>query len=304
MNAITIENLTKTYANGTVALKGIDLEVRAGDFFALLGANGAGKTTIIGILTGLINKTAGRAVIHDYDLDRNILRAKKITGVVPQEINFNQFEKTLEVVLTQAGYNGIPRSAAYPEAARLLKRLELWGQRGETSRNLSGGMKRRLMIARALINRPKLLILDEPTAGVDVELRQSMWEFLRELNSKGMTILLTTHYLEEVEQLCRSVAMIKDGKIIKNDSVKNLLGMVDRETFIVRVDFVRGFETLRKYNPRRIDEHTFEAEIFKKDHLNSFITDLVNAGMPVIDIRPKGNRIEKIFLNILRDPAT
>lgn len=301
MNAIEIEKLTKVYANGTVALKGITLDVQAGDFFALLGANGAGKTTIIGILTGLVNKTDGRIAIYGKDLVGHFGEVKSIIGVVPQEMNFNQFENVYDIVLTQAGYNGISRSVAATDTERLLKRLELWDKRFQPSRNLSGGMKRRLMIARALINHPKLLILDEPTAGVDVELRQSMWDFLRELNAEGVTILLTTHYLEEVEQLCRNVAMIKDGQIIKHDSVKNLLRMVDCETFIIHVQEIRSFETLQKYQPRLIDDGTFEAEIFKKDHLNVFMKDMLDAGMQVIDIRPKGNRIEKIFLNILQN---
>lgn len=304
MNAIEIDNLTKIYANGTMALKGINLNVPAGDFFALLGANGAGKTTIIGILTGLVNKTSGQVAVYGHDLEKAQLAAKAVIGVVPQEMNFNQFEKTLDIIIAQAGYNGIPHSLARRDAEYFLKRLDLWDKRNQPSRNLSGGMKRRLMIARALVNRPRLLILDEPTAGVDVELRQSMWEFLRELNAGGMTILLTTHYLEEVEQLCRHVAMIKDGQIIKNDSVKNLLRMMDRETFIVHVEAVRGLSTLQKYHPRLIDEHTFEVEILKKDHLNVFLNDLAQAGMQVIDLRPQGNRIEKVFLSILNSQSS
>jgi ABC-2 type transport system ATP-binding protein len=301
MNAIDIEHLTKTYANGTTALKGINLSVSSGDFFALLGANGAGKTTLIGILTGLVNKTAGTVRVHGHCLDSALLAVKANIGVVPQEMNFNQFEKVVDIILAQAGYNGIPRSVALKEAEFLLKRLDLWEKRLQPSRNLSGGMKRRLMIARALVNRPRLLILDEPTAGVDVELRQSMWDFLCELNAEGVTILLTTHYLEEVERLCRHAAMIKDGRIIKNDSVKNLLRMVDRETFIIHVESTEGISALKKYQPCLIDDHTFEAEILKKDHLNNFMKDLADAGLEVIDIRPKGNRIEKIFLNALND---
>lgn len=301
MSAIKIKDLKKTYGDGTVALKGIDLEVQEGDFFALLGANGAGKTTIIGILTGLVNKTSGTASIYGHDIDSERLIAKHVTGVVPQEMNFNQFEKAIDIVTTQAGYHGISRLKSLDYAEHLLKRLNLWDKRDQPSRNLSGGMKRRLMIARALINKPKLLILDEPTAGVDVELRQSMWEFLIELNRNGTTILLTTHYLEEVEQLCRKAAMIKDGQIIKNDYVKNLLQMVDQETFVVHVESIHHLNKIGQYNPNIIDENTFEVDIKKEEHMNSFMGQLTKLGMQVIDIRPKGNRIEKLFLNILQE---
>lgn len=300
MLALKIENLQKTYDDGTEALKGIDLKVEAGDFFALLGANGAGKTTVIGILTGLVNKSEGLAEIYGHNIETHLHQAKNLTGVVPQEMNFNQFEKVKDIVLNQAGLFGISRRKAYPRMKELLEQLELWGKRDTISRSLSGGMKRRLMIARALINKPDLLILDEPTAGVDVELRQSMWEFLIKLNKQGTTILLTTHYLEEVEQLCRRAAMIKKGVIIKNDTVKNLIHLVDKETFVLHVEKLSGLDKLKVYNPRHIDENTFEVEITKKDHMNAFIKDLGKTDMDVIDIRPKGNRIEKLFLSILQ----
>ncbi|MCK5259682.1 MAG: ABC transporter ATP-binding protein [Candidatus Omnitrophica bacterium] len=299
MNAISIQGLTKTYTNGTQALKGIDLEVTSGDFCALLGANGAGKTTIIGILTGLVNKTSGQVKIFDHDIDIHHNRAKKIMGVVPQEMNFNIFERVLDIVVNQAGYFGIDRKAAFVEAEKNLKKLRLWDKRDQIARNLSGGMKRRLMIVRALVNKPKLLILDEPTAGVDVELRHSMWEFLGELNGQGVTVLLTTHYLEEVEQLCRQAAIIKDGQIITNDRVKNLVKLVAKETYIVHVDAIRSLERIRGYNPIVVDENTFEVDLSKEERLNEFIAYLSQLGMVVTDFRPKGNRIERLFLNIL-----
>jgi len=299
MNAISIQNLTKTYADGTQALKNINLNVTDGDFCALLGANGAGKTTIIGIITGLVNKTSGKVKIFDYDIDDQHIRAKKMIGVVPQEMNFSVFERVEDIVINQAGYFGIERKMAFTDLQEILKLLKLWDKRHQIARNLSGGMKRRLMIARALINKPKLLILDEPTAGVDVELRHSMWEFLGELNKKGTTILLTTHYLEEVEQLCRQAAIIKDGKIIANDRVKNLVKLVEKETYTIHVDKICAFEKLKEYNPVAIDEYTFDVELSKEERLNEFIVYLTKLGMAVTDIRPKGNRIEKLFLNIL-----
>lgn len=299
MNAISIKNLTKTYTNGTRALKGIDLEVESGDFCALLGANGAGKTTIIGILTGLVIKTSGHVSVFDQDIDVYHTAVKKTMGVVPQEMNFNIFEKVEDIVVNQAGYFGIDRKTAYAEAKKNLRKLRLWDKRHQIARNLSGGMKRRLMIARALVNKPKLLILDEPTAGVDVELRHSMWDFLGDLNAEGVTVLLTTHYLEEVEQLCRQAAIIKDGQIIANDRVKNLVKLVAKETYIVHVDAIRSLERIKGFNPVVIDENTFEVDLSKEERLNEFIAYLSQLGMVVTDFRPKGNRIEKLFLNIL-----
>lgn len=306
MSAISIKNLTKTYKNGVEALKGIDLVIEPGSFSALLGANGAGKTTVIGILTGLVNKTSGEVSVFGYDLDREPEMVRQQIGVVPQEFNFNMFENVQDIVVNQAGYFGIERTAALEYSEYLLKRLDLWEKKNQPSRGLSGGMKRRLMIARALVNKPKLLILDEPTAGVDVELRYSMWEFLKELNAQGTTILLTTHYLEEVEQLCQDAAMIKGGKIIANDKVSNLLRTIDQETFVVTVTD-RGQSPLgavpallSRFQPKVIDEHAFEVVLSKKDHLNDLVGDLTKAGIELHDIRPKGNRMERLFLNILK----
>lgn len=300
MNAIHIENLTKTYSDGTQALKGVNLKVSSGDFCALLGANGAGKTTIIGILTGLVIKTSGKVKIFDHDIDHEHGLAKMRTGVVPQEMNFNVFERVEDIIINQAGYFGINRKIAYKDTQQILKDLHLWDKRHQMSRNLSGGMKRRLMIARALVNKPDLLILDEPTAGVDVELRHSMWEFLGALNKRGTTILLTTHYLEEVEQLCRQAAIIKDGQIIANDRVKNLVKLIVKETYTIHVDQIRAIEKLKKFNAVIVDDTTFEVELSKEERLNEFIAYLSQLGMVVTDFRPKGNRIEKLFLNILK----
>lgn len=298
--AISISNLTKTYDDGTQALKGIDLDVNAGDFFALLGANGAGKTTIIGILTGLVNKSGGQVNVFEHNLDDNFNAVKRCIGVVPQEMNFNQFEKVQDIIITQAGYFGISREEAKPEAERLLKQLELYGKRNVPSRSLSGGMKRRLMIARALITRPKLLILDEPTAGVDVELRHTMWDFLRTLNKDGLTILLTTHYLEEVEQMCRNAAMIKDGKIIANDSVNNLVNIIETETYVVHVDQIQALDSLKSFNVKRVDDHTFTVDVQKGNNVSDFMNKICKAGMIINDFRPQGNRMEKLFLEWLK----
>ena len=301
MKAIEIENLTKTYSDGTQALKGINLNVESGDFCALLGANGAGKTTIIGILTSLVVKSSGSARVYGHDVERDTIMAKRSMGVVPQEMNFNMFEKVQDIIVQQAGYFGINRSTAIKDSEKLLKDLKLWDKRDQPSRNLSGGMKRRLMIARALINKPKLLILDEPTAGVDVELRHTMWEFLRDLNKKGTTILLTTHYLEEVEQMCRNAAIIKNGEIIAFNKVRKLIKMLEVETYVVHVESIKSLNSLKKYNPTLIDDNTFEVDLDKSQKLNDFICSITELGMLVTDFRPKGNRMEKLFLNILKE---
>ena len=302
MKTITIENLNKIYANGTHALKDVNLEVTSGDFFALLGANGAGKTTIIGILTGLVNKTSGKVHIFGYDLDNKeeAIKAKKIVGVVPQEFNFNIFEKVQDIVVTQAGYFGIGRKTALAESEILLKRLGLWEKRHDQSQTLSGGLKRRLMIARALIHNPELLILDEPTAGIDVELRHGMWDYLRELNRQGTTILLTTHYLEEVEQMCQHAAIIKDGEIVHHDKVTRLVQILDKVTYVITVNNMESLDTIQHFHPVIIDGNTFEVDINKKELLNDFIIQLSDIGIHVIDIRPKENRLEKLFLTILK----
>ena len=300
MPAITIHNLTKIYRNGVKALKSVSLDVAAGDFFALLGANGAGKTTLINILTGLVNKTSGRVKIFGYDIDTDAAKAKKFIGVVQQEFNFNMFEKVEDIVVTQAGYFGIERNIALPETEKLLKKVGLWEKRNAPSRTLSGGMKRRLMIARALVHQPKLLILDEPTAGVDVELRHGMWEYLRELNRQGTTILLTTHYLEEVEQMCRDAAIIKNGEIVRNDKVKNLVQLLDKETFVVTIKEKGALARLQGFRPVVVDDNTLEFELNKDQTLNDLMEQFIKSGVVVTDIRPQGHRLEKLFLNILR----
>lgn len=312
MHALEVHNLEKTYApakgnmhsgaraKGTHALKGVNLTVKRGDFFGLLGANGAGKTTIIGILTGLVNKSGGSAKIFDYDLDKDLNRAKTQVGVAPQEFNFSIFEKVIDIVVAQAGYFGVPRRLAEDRAEKILTMLELWGKKDQPSRFLSGGMKRRLLIARALIHEPKLLFLDEPTAGVDVELRQGMWKYLNALNAEGVTIFLTTHYLEEAEQLCRNVAIIKEGEIVRNDSVKNLVRSLEKQTYILTVDTVGERKHVGGFDVRFIDEITMEADLASAQTMSVFIHALHEHGYVVRDIRPKGNRLEQLFLNILR----
>ena len=300
MSAIRIHNLVKTYANGTRALRGVNLEVNEGNFFALLGANGAGKTTIINILTGLVNKTSGDASIFGHNISTHPSLAKSLIGVVPQEFNFNMFEKVEDIVTTQAGYFGIERKTARKDLEIILKRLELWDKRNTPSRMLSGGMKRRLLIARALINKPKLLILDEPTAGVDVELRHGMWEYLRELNRAGTTILLTTHYLEEVEQMCRYAAIIKNGEIIKQGRVQDLIGLLDEQTYVIHVEELNKQNALNDFPINIIDENSFEVELASKSQLNNCIETIIRSGMIIRDIHPKANRLEKLFLKILK----
>ena len=299
MKAIEIKNLTKTYSNGTQALKKIDLEVEEGDFFALLGANGAGKTTVIGILTDLINKTAGEVKIFGHDIEKEFSTAKRLIGVVPQEINLSIFERGIDILVNQAGYYGIPRKEALPRAEDLLKRLGLFEKRFGSPRTYSGGMKRRLMIARALMHDPKILFLDEPTAGVDVEIRHEMWSYLRDRNKAGLTILLTTHYLEEVEQMCRNAAIIKGGEIIMRDSVRKLLTFMDKETYVVSVQQVKDIAGLEQYKPKVTDETTLEIEMSRKETLHEFVARLAQTGMVLTDIRPKGHRLEKLFLEVL-----
>jgi len=299
-NAITISNLTKTYKSGTKALKGVNLEVKEGDFFALLGANGAGKTTVIGILTDLVTKTSGSIRIFDYDIDTDFAKAKKLIGVVPQEFNFNMFEKVQDIVATQAGYFGIEWHEAQRETESILKRLNLWEKRNASARSLSGGMKRRLMIARALVHHPKLLILDEPTAGVDVELRIGMWEYLKEINAKGTTILLTTHYLEEVEQMCRYAAIIKEGEIVHQDSVRNLTQMLHEDIYVIAVDQMKPLTSVESFAPVVVDNNTLEVEVNRKEELNDLIAKLIASGFVITDIHPKSRRLEKLFLKLLK----
>ncbi|HTP39686.1 MAG TPA: ABC transporter ATP-binding protein [Steroidobacteraceae bacterium] len=303
--ALAIHGLVKTYDNGVQALKGVDLEVEQGDFFALLGPNGAGKTTLIGIMTSLVNKTAGTAAVFGYDLDRQLELAKSCIGVVPQELNFNQFESPLTIVINQAGFYGIPRSVARSRAETYLRQLQLWDKRNNTARSLSGGMKRRLMIARALMHQPRLLILDEPTAGVDIEIRRSMWEFLRGINASGTTIILTTHYLEEAESLCRNIAIIDKGRIVERDGMNNLLRRLQTETFVLNLrgslaqaPVVEGFALTRT------DDHTLEAELNKDQSLNDLFAGLTQQGIEVLSMRNKVNRLEEIFMRLVENKVS
>lgn len=298
--ALSIKNLTKTYANGFQALKGVSLDVGEGDFYALLGPNGAGKSTTIGIICSLVTKTSGKVYIFDKDIDRDFTAAKRMIGLVPQEFNFNVFEPVEEILVNQAGYFGIDRSTAFERAERYLKQLGLWDKRREQARDLSGGMKRRLMIARALIHEPGLLILDEPTAGVDIEIRRSMWRYLRELNDNGTTIILTTHYLEEAESLCRNIGIIDEGELIENTSMKHLLGQLHMETFIL--DTRDPVYEVPKLDPdclRSIDETTLEADISKECSINFLFNELSRHNIEVLSMRNKTNRLEQLFVHML-----
>lgn len=302
-NALSIQKLRKVYSTGVVALKEVDLIVPEGEFFGLLGPNGAGKTTIIGIIVGLVNKTSGTVEVLGHDLDKETSLARASVGVVPQEFNFSIFEKVLNIVVDQAGYYGIPRNVALPRAEKYLKQLGLWEKRNEPARTLSGGMKRRLMIVRALIHEPKLLILDEPTAGVDIELRREMWTFLKELNTAGRTIILTTHYLEEAEQLCRSIAIINQGEIVKQGLVKDLLGQMNTETFIFDLETELSPETeklLANFGVTKIDSQTIEMTLGKNETVNDAIIALNRLDIRVMSMRNKTNRLEELFLHLTK----
>ncbi len=300
MNALSVHGLTKTYKNGVQALKGIDLEVEQGDFFALLGPNGAGKTTLIGIMTSLVTKTAGEATVFGHDIDRDLEAAKACIGVVPQELNFNMFETPETIVVNQAGFYGIPRAEARRRAERYLKQLQLWDKRDKASRSLSGGMKRRLMIARALMHEPRLLILDEPTAGVDIEIRRSMWDFLRDINRRGTTIILTTHYLEEAETLCRDIAIIDGGRIVERDRMSSLLLRLHTETFVLNSSApLAAAPRLDGYPVRLTDDHTLEVEVSKEQNLNDLFGRLSQLGIEVVSMRNKVNRLEEIFMRLV-----
>jgi ABC-2 type transport system ATP-binding protein len=300
MDALRIEDLRKVYANGVAALKGIDLAVAEGDFYALLGPNGAGKTTTIGILTSLVNKTSGTVEVFGYDIDRERDAAKSCIGVVPQEVNLNMFERNFDTLVNQAGYYGVPRRLARARAERYLKALHLWDRRDDIARRLSGGMKRRLMIARALVHEPKLVILDEPTAGVDIEIRRSMWELMREINESGVTIILTTHYLEEAEQLCRNIGIIDEGRIIKNDSMVNVVRELQREAFVLTLDQrVSAAPELQGYTVRLRNEHEIEVEVTKGQSLNGMFAELSSRGLTVSSMRTKTNRLEELFMRLV-----
>ena len=299
--AVILEDLRKTYANGTEALTGINLSVNSGDFFALLGPNGAGKSTAIGILSSLINKTAGRVRVFGHDQDRETELVKSHIGLVPQEFNFNQFEPVVEIVINQAGYYGIPRRQAYAKAKVFLHKLDLWGKKDQQARELSGGMKRRLMIARALVHQPRMLILDEPTAGVDIEIRRSMWDFLQEINAGGTTIILTTHYLEEAESLCRNIAIINHGKIVENTAMKQLLRGLHTDTLVLTTGKpLASVAETGAFSLRRLDEHTLEADVRQGQSINDLFRELSAQRIDIISMRNKQNRLEQLFMDKIR----
>ncbi len=305
MHALQINNLNKIYGNGTVALKGVNLTVNEGDFFALLGPNGAGKSTTIGIISGLVNKGSGQVSVFGHDFDTDLAAAKACIGLVPQEFNFNQFEPIEEIVINQAGYYGIPRKLARERTEQYLKQLELWDKRHVAARQLSGGMKRRLMIARALVHQPKLLILDEPTAGVDIEIRRSMWAFLKQINAQGTTIILTTHYLEEAESLCRNIAIIDHGCTIEHTSMKHLLGQLNIETFIfyfavpIKDSTVFSQGELANFDIEVLDDSSIEVCLEAGTHIHTLISLLSEQGLPVMTMRNKTNRLEQLFMRLV-----
>ena len=298
--ALEIKDLKKTYKSGTVALKGVSLTVPEGDFFALLGPNGAGKTTIIGIVTSLVNKTGGSVKVFGHDIDKEFEKAKTYIGLVGQEVNFNPFEKPLDIVINQAGYYGIPRSEAIPRAEKLLTDLGLGEKMKGRSMELSGGMKRRLMIARGLIHNPRFLILDEPTAGVDVEIRRGMWEFLTRTNAEGTTIILTTHYLEEAEQLCRNIAIINAGTIIQNTSMRALLSTLNHQTYVFNtIEPLIALPTFDSWTLTPLDPHTFELRIDNEHSLNDVFAQFDQKGIRIHSLRNKTNRLEELFMDLI-----
>ncbi len=304
MNALEITDLTKTYQSKSrtvEALKGISLNVKQGDFFALLGPNGAGKSTTIGIISSLVNKTSGTVKVFGHDIDTELEVAKAQIGLVPQEFNFNMFETVLQVVVNQAGYYGVERSEALTRAEKYLKQTDLWEKRNARGRELSGGMKRRLMIARALMHEPKILILDEPTAGVDIEIRRGMWEFLKDLNAQGITIILTTHYLEEAEMLCRNIAIIDQGKIGQNTNMKSLLATLNVETFVLDTKPFEQPPVLNDYRHQVIDDHTIEIEVQKSQGLNDVFAQLSEQNIQVLSMRNKANRLEELFVRMVEE---
>jgi ABC-2 type transport system ATP-binding protein len=300
MKALSFQRLTKTYKNGVQALKGIDLTVEEGDFFALLGPNGAGKTTAIGVVTSLVNKTSGKVEVFGHDIDTDLAVAKSCIGIVPQEINFNQFETVTTILLNQAGFYGIPRRVARDRLEKYLATLQLWDKRNAVSRTLSGGMKRRLMIARALMHEPRLLILDEPTAGVDIEVRRTMWTFMKDINTAGKTIILTTHYLEEAESLCRHVAIIDKGRIIENDRMSRVLRKLHTEVFVLNLrNPIAAAPELPGYPVTMPDDHTLEIEVSKEQNLNDIFSRLTGSGIEVLSMRTKTNRLEELFVRLV-----
>ena len=302
MLALSIRNLTKTYANGVTALKGIDIDVDAGDFYALLGPNGAGKTTAIGIVSSLVNKTAGEVKIFGHDIDTDLEKAKSCIGLVPQEFNMNLFDSVLNIVVNQAGYYGLERKVALQRAEKYLTELRLWDRRTDYARNLSGGMKRRLMIARALIHEPQLLILDEPTAGVDIEIRRSMWEFLKRINGEGTTIILTTHYLEEAENLCRHVAIIDEGTIIENAPMSNVLRKLQQETFVLSLKSpLQETPSLAGFDCELRGDGDLEVAVDSEHNLNGLFAALDQQGIVIASLRNKTNRLEELFMRLVEN---
>jgi len=305
-NALEITDLYKTYKNGMQALCGVNLEVKQGDFFALLGPNGAGKSTAIGIITSLVNKSSGSVKIFGHDIDHELEKAKSYIGLVPQEFNFNQFEPTIEIVVNQAGFYGINRKEAYQRAEKYLKQLGLWEKRRVIGRELSGGMKRRLMIARALVHEPRVLILDEPTAGVDIEIRRSMWTFLKELNQQGTTIILTTHYLEEAETLCKNIAIIDNGIVIESTNMRALLARLHVETFVLNTEEnlqgkLEDWTDNKGCQLKVIDDVTFEVEISKEYSLNNLFAELEKRQINISSLRSKSNRLEELFVHLVEE---
>ncbi|MGL4206025.1 MAG: ABC transporter ATP-binding protein [Aeromonadaceae bacterium] len=301
MQALTIKGLCKTYKGGVEALKGIDLCVEQGDFYALLGPNGAGKSTTIGIISSLVNKSSGLVQVFGHDIDHELELAKSQIGLVPQEFNFSQFEKVLQIVVNQAGFYGVPRALAFERAEKYLKQLDLWEKRDKQARTLSGGMKRRLMIARALMHEPKLLILDEPTAGVDIEIRRSMWLFLQQLNEQGVTIILTTHYLEEAEMLCRNIGIIDRGRIIENTTMRDLLAKLHEETFILDLDCCASAIRLDGFKWSKVNETSIEVEVEKSQGLNPLFAQLSAQQIKVLSMRNKANRLEELFVKLVEE---
>ncbi len=302
--ALSINNLHKTFPNGNVALQGVDLEVQQGDFFALLGPNGAGKSTTIGIVCSLVRKSSGNVQVFGHNIDTHMEAAKSCIGLVPQEYNFNQFEPVAEIVINQAGYYGIERKLAVKRAEKYLRQLELWNRRKDMARELSGGMKRRLMIARALVHEPRLLILDEPTAGVDIEIRRSMWKFLREINAQGTTIILTTHYLEEAENLCKHIAIINNGVTIESTEMKSLLTKLHVETFVLNLrQSVNALPAIQGYELQLVDDSTIEVSISKEKSINALFEELSRHGIDVLSMRNKTNRLEEMFIRLVEEGA-
>ena len=300
MYALQVNNLKKTYANGVVALKGISLNVEEGDFYALLGPNGAGKSTLIGIISSLVNASSGEVNVFGTSVQQQRSKAMSHIGLVPQELNFNQFEKPLEIIVNQAGYYGISRKVALQRAEKYLRQLQMWDKHDKISRELSGGMKRRLMIARAMVNEPKLLILDEPTAGVDIEIRRSMWGFIRDINACGTTVILTTHYLEEAEELCRNIAIIDHGAIIRNTDMKSLLGTLDVETFVLDIrEPLSVAPQIEGMQLKLRDEFTLEVSVPKQKSINALFASLDKLGVHVLSMRNKSNRLEELFLRLV-----